>query len=186
MSDSKLLEQIRGMSAEKQEQIIRKIEQSAYEYEQLYGGCARCTLHALQEHLGIGDREIFAASTPFAAGIGRNGELCGALIGGIIAIGLVEAPREFEQGEAESRPLCLTSPAYVKAGEQTIKLCDRFREEFGSLTCRDVMKKVFGKAWNLRDAEVRAEFLQARIHDRCGEVTGRSARLAVEVILEKV
>lgn len=186
MPDSKQLEQIRGMSAEEQEQTICKIEESAYEYEKLYGGCARATLRALQEYLGIGDGEAFRAATPFAAGTGRSGELCGALIGGIMAIGLVYAAEEFEDGEAESRPLALKSPPYQRAMEHTIKLCDRFREEFGSFRCLDIMKTVFGKAWNLRDDEARAEFLQPRIHDRCGEVTGKSARLAAEVILEKV
>jgi len=174
------------MSAEEQEQIIRKIEQSANEYEKLYGGCARCTLGALQKHLGIGSGEVFRAATPFAAGTGRSGELCGALIGGIMAIGLVYAAEEFEDGDAESRPLASNSPPYQQAMEHTIKLCDRFREEFGGFRCLDIMKKVFGKAWNLRDDEARAEFRQPRIHDRCGEVTGKGARLAAEVILEKV
>lgn len=186
MSDSKLLGKIRWMSAEEQEQIIRNIEQSACEYEKLYGGCARSTLRALQEHLGIGHDEAFRAATPFSGGTGRSGELCGALIGGVMAIGLVYAAGEFEHGKAESRPLAVKSPPYERAGERTIKLCDRFREEFGSLRCRDVMKKVFGKVWDLREPEARAEFLQPRLHDRCGEVTKKSARLAAEVILEKV
>lgn len=62
MSDKKQLEKIRGMSLEKQ--VIRKIEQSAYEYEWLYGGCGRSTLRALQEGLGIDDGDTFRAQPP--------------------------------------------------------------------------------------------------------------------------
>jgi C_GCAxxG_C_C family probable redox protein len=186
MSESKQLEKIRGMSAAEQAQIIRQIEQSAYEYERRYGGCARCTLGALQDHLGLGDHETFAASTPFGAGIGRNGELCGALIGGLIAIGLAEASRGFiEQGSDETRPLCLKSPPYLKAGALTRKLCDRFREEYGGLTCREVMAKVFGRPIDMKDDKDRAYFIQPWVHDHCADVVKESARLTAEVLMEK-
>ncbi len=184
MSDKKQLEKIRGMSPEEQEQVIHKIEQSAYEYEWLYGGCGRSTLRALQEGLGIDDGETFRAATPFSGGA-HNNELCGALAGGIMAIGLVYASGEFEQGKVEDRPLSVKSPVYERAGERANKLCDRFREEFGGLRCRDVMQKLHGKVWNLQNPEERAEYVQPRLHDKCGEVAQKTARFAAEVILEK-
>lgn len=184
MSDKKQLEKIRGMSPEEQEGVIRKIEQSAYEYEWLYGGCGRSTLRALQEGLGIDDGETFRAATPFSGGA-HNNELCGALVGAIMAIGLVYASGEFEQGKVEDRPLGVKSPVYERAGEQANKLCDRFREEFGGLNCRDVMQKLHGKVWNLQNPEERAEYVQPRLHDKCGEVAQKTARLAAGVILEK-
>ena len=184
MSDKKQLEKIKRMSPEEQEQVIQKIEQSAYEYEWLYGGCGRSTLRALQEGLGIGDGETFRGITPFSGGA-HNNELCGALSGGMMAIGLVYASGEFEKGTAEERPLAVKSPAYEKAGEQANKLCDRFREEFGGLKCRDVMYKLHGKVWNLRVPEERAEYVQPHLHDKCGLVTKKAARLAAEVILEE-
>ena len=183
MSDKSLLEEIRAMSPEKQEQVIRTIEESAYRYEWLYGGCGRSTLRALQEGLGIDDGETFRAATPFSGGA-HNNELCGALAGGLMAIGLVYASGEFEQGEVEERPLAVKSPVYEKVGERANMLCDRFREEFGGLRCRDVMDKLHGKVWNLQNFEERAEYVQPRIHDTCGEVAKKTARLVSEVILD--
>ena len=184
MSDNKQLEKIRGMSPEEQEQVIQKIEQSAYEYEWFYGGCGRSTLRALQEGFDIGDGDTFRAVTPFSGGV-HNNELCGALVGGTMAVGLVYASGEFEQGKVEERPLAIKSPVYERAGERANKLCDRFREEFGGLKCRDVMHKLHGRVWNLQVPEERAEFVQPRLHDTCGEVAKKAARLAAEVILEE-
>jgi C_GCAxxG_C_C family probable redox protein len=183
MSHSKLLEKIGKMSDLEKKQIIQKIGQSADEYEKLYGGCARNTLRALQEHLGIGGSDVLKAATPFAAGTCRGEELCAALIGGIMAIGLAYASGEPEQGDATSRPLCVGSPSYEKSRQLTVKLCQRFSQQFGGLACQDVMNKVFGKSWNLNEPAVRAEFVQPQVHDRCGEVTREAARLAAEVIL---
>jgi len=184
VSDNELIEKIRSMSPEEQEGVIHKIEQNAYEYERFYGGCGRSALRALQEGFGIGDGEVFKAATPFSGGA-HNNELCGALVGAIMAIGLVYASGEFEQGKDEDRPLAVKSPVYERAGEQANKLCDLFREEFGGLKCRDVMQKLHGKVWNIQVREERAEFVQPRLHDTCGEVAKKAARFAAEVILEK-
>ena len=178
------INQIMQMSIEEKESTILSIEKSACEYERLYGGCARSTLRALQEHLGIGNNDTFRAATPFSGGTGRSGEVCGALVGAIMAIGLIYADDEFEEGKPESRPLCVKSSHYEKTMERTIKLCDQFRQEFGGLKCPDVMNKLFGKIWDLRDPEMRAQCSQPSIHDRCGEVTGKAARLAATLILK--
>jgi C_GCAxxG_C_C family probable redox protein len=178
------IEKIRRMGIEEKESTILSIEKSASEYERLYGGCARSTLRALQEHLGIGSNDTFRAATPFSGGTGRSGEVCGALVGAIMAIGLVYADGEFEEGKPESRPLCVRSSHYEKTMERTIKLCDQFRGEFGGLKCPDVMSKLFGKVWDLRDPEMRVQYSQPSIHDRCGEVTGKTARLVATLILE--
>ncbi len=89
------------------------------------------------------------------------------------------------RGKVEERPVGVKSPVYERAGEQANKLCDHFREEFGGLNCRDVMQKLHGKVWNLQNPEERAEYVQPRLHDKCGEVAQKTARLAAEVILEK-
>ena len=68
--------------------VLDRLSKAAYDNNRAYEGCARCVLHALQSHLSIvEDAKEFAgamaASTALSAGIGRQGETCGALLGAL-------------------------------------------------------------------------------------------------------
>lgn len=59
------------------------------------------------------------------------------------------------------------------------KLCDRFKEKFGSLRCVDVMVSVGRKEFpRFNTIEAFEE------HAKCEHVTGPAARLAAEIILQ--
>jgi C_GCAxxG_C_C family probable redox protein len=68
--------------------LMTKIGEKAYVYERTYHGCSQCVLAALQESLGVGSQDSFKAATALAGGIARMGSTCGALVGGIMGIGL--------------------------------------------------------------------------------------------------
>ena len=63
---------------------------------------------------------------------------------------------------------------------------DKFVEEFGSGNCRDVQKKICGKAFNLWDPDEYKEFDKAGGHtDKCTDVSGKVARWVAEILLEQ-
>ena len=84
--------------------------------------CAESILITTQEVLGIKSKLIPKIATGFGGGIGRQGSICGAVSGTIMAIGLKYGRTE-PQGEKER--------AYVLARE----FCKRFERKFGSLLC---------------------------------------------------
>src|SRR3989304_6239114 len=92
MAEKDFARWVRRMSAKEKGQLIQKIEQAAYDCEKTYYGCARCTLKAVVDNLGIGqleDGQLIKASWTLAGGIERSKQACGLLIGGAMAIGVV-------------------------------------------------------------------------------------------------
>lgn len=161
------------------EELIKKIGDLAYYYELTYHGCSQCVLKALQDSLNIGDNLTFKAATAFAGGIARSGEICGALSGGIMAISIVYGRDKLEE--------TATSKEYLKATELSIKLFEEFKQEFGSIKCADIQRKLFGRSFNLRKEEDRQEFVKAGAYGPtgCPQVVKKGAMLAARIILKE-
>jgi len=65
------------------------------------------------------------------------------------------------------------------------KLRNRFIQEYGSVVCRNVQTKVFGRPYYLADTDEFQKFEKAGAHDvHCPEVVGKAARWAAELIIE--
>ena len=80
---------------------------------------------AVSQQLGIQSELIPRIATAFGGGIGGRGEVCGAVIGSVMAIGLKYGREEPSQPRDK---------AYTLARE----FCQRFQEETGSLSCREL------------------------------------------------
>lgn len=173
-----MLEKLRNLSVAAKTELVLKIGQTASDNERIYHGCARSVLNAIQHHLNLESDAILAlakASIPIGGGVARNGESCGALLGGLMAIGLAYGSGRME----DSR----TSPAYQETLEHAMRFSDRFKLEIGALRCHDVHKVLFGRHYDLRIREDREKFRKSDSR-KCEEVVETAARLASEVILE--
>jgi len=176
MSEENLSAKISKISPEEKKQLIKKIGQDAHDNEMTNMGCSQTTLAALQKHLDLEEPATFKAASGLAGGVARTGEgACGALAAGVIAISLIYGRDKLEPA--------LTSTGYQEAMNRSAMLCDRFEEQFGSLKCHDIQRKVSGKAWNLRDPKEREKFHDAALGE-CANVCRKAAELAAEVILE--
>ena len=171
----RILDTVWTCSDDEKKAILLKVKQTAREDEIAITGCARSVLHALQEHLGLGNDEVLRGLAPFAGGAARTGNLCGALIGGIVGIGLAYAPSTLRGA--------LEIPGYVQSMDVAGILYDRFKETFGAVSCKDIQHLMWGRSWNLRDPHEREDYLQPEFHDRCGDVAGEAAMLAAEIIV---
>lgn len=171
------LEKIKAMNAEEQERLIGEIEETTERNAEKYRGCSQWALYGLLQHLNLWNIDVFRAASGFAGGVGGSGELCGALSGGLIAIGLVYGRDTLEPIE--------TSEAFADSMERCAQLCDRFKEEFGGLNCRDVQKLLFGRSWDMRNAEEKDDFLSREDVNKCSNVVIKKvARLAAEIIFQ--
>ena len=169
-------ERLKNLSREEKSKLLKRIEESASYNERVYHGCCRSVLKALQIHLGLENDVAIKAATALGGGVARTGEGCGGLLGGLMAIGLAYAPDVMENAR--------TSAAYRKTMDCGMKLSERFKKEFGSIRCHEVQEKIFGRHYDLRNAEDTKEFRKSA-HKKCEDlVSGLSARFAAEVILE--
>ena len=107
----------------------------------------------------------------FGGGLGGNGEVCGAVVGALAALGL-----KFSRAKEEEKE----DPKMWPAAHE---LLTRFREEIvknhGSIRCGDIARV----DWKDRD-QVKA-FYRGEKALECGRIVGDTARL-VEELLERV
>jgi C_GCAxxG_C_C family probable redox protein len=121
-------------------------------------------LLAVSQQLGIENEIIPRIATPFGGGIGGRGEVCGAVIGSIMAIGLKHGREEPSQPNQH---------AYALAGE----FCRRFEQETGSLSCRELT------GIDLSTPEGRSAFYSSDVPVRvCLPAAGAAFRLVMELL----
>ena len=166
-----------GMTPDEKDRLIRMIERDATDNEISHWGCSQVVLDALQRHLGLGNKETFRAATGFAGGVGRSGEACGALLGGVMAIGLAYGRNGFETGK-----VAMVQPEFLEAVLRSNRLCERFKEKFGSLRCSDVKAFVRGDGYKPVTRYNTIESFED--HAKCADVTRPAARLAAEIIFQ--
>lgn len=80
-------------------------------------------LTAVCRELGVDSPLIPRIATAFAAGMGRTGEVCGAVIGAIMSIGVAHGRDKSDQPDEKAMLL-------------TRRFLSAFREEMGEIHCR--------------------------------------------------
>jgi mannitol-1-phosphate 5-dehydrogenase len=164
-----------------EQQWAKKIEQAyqlGFEYEQVYHGCGQCSFAAISDTLGIFDENVFNAATGLSGGLGLDGDsTCSALLGGVLAIGLVyPRTRQNFSGARENK---------YSNFDLTQQLIDRFRSQFGSLRCHDIHTRLLGRPFDLRSRTEREAFEEAGAHeDKCTATVALAARWTLEILAE--
>lgn len=159
------------------EKILDIIAKSAYNNDRAYEGCTRSVLAALIEHLHLstveGAKEVIKSSTALAGGICRMGETCGALIGGIMAIGLLVGSDKLEEFEA-----------YKQSMELSYELYNQFKKIYHSTRCYEIQEQVFGRSYDFKDKEESEAWYRDGGLYECPMVCATAARLAAKIIIE--
>lgn len=156
------------------EDVTEKAYKLAHRYEREHHGCAESTLLSLQETFGLKDDLARKSASGLLAGIAFMGSTCGALVGGIMALGM-------KYGRVK-----ITDPVELQLDlfESILRLRDKFEKEFGSCLCRDIQKSLLGRFFNLFDLYEYEEFKKAGGYDKdkCPEVVGKTARMVAELL----
>jgi C_GCAxxG_C_C family probable redox protein len=155
------------------EELLDRIEKEARDYERNFHGCSRCVIKPLQDHLGLGDDQSLKASTPMAAGVAMRGETCGALLGGLMAVGMATASEDMGDADALRNSLA--------AG---FRLARKVEKEFGTTNCTRIQTDRLGRFYNLADPEQYQAFIKAGGYTECSKVCGKIARMTAEFILD--
>ncbi|HOG12571.1 MAG: C-GCAxxG-C-C family protein [Smithellaceae bacterium] len=90
--------------------------------------CAQSVLFSFCEELGLDADTALKISCGFGGGMGRKGEVCGAVTGGVMVLGL-----KYGRGIKEQREQ--TYASYVKIRE----LFDRFSARHSTCLCRELL-----------------------------------------------
>ncbi len=160
---------------QKYQAVIERAAELARRYEIEYFGCSQSTLAALMEAFGLGGRDMLRAATAFAGGVVRRGNVCGALSGGLMMIGHLAGRDDLQMTEQYQRGM-----GYAD------KLCRRFEDAYGSIVCREIQQRKYGRTFDLRREEDREALhaIMAKDPEACQAVTRDAARWAGEVVAE--
>ena len=153
---------------------INQAEKLARDYEYTIGSCPQCVLAALYETFDIGSPDIIQASDGLAGGTALSTSgTCGALIGGMLAIGAIlgRSYEGFKAGTGERRVFVHSQRLY-----------QRFIKKYGSPVCCKVQQKVFGRSYELLDAKEAIAFSEDATPETCPQVAADVAQWTAEII----
>jgi C_GCAxxG_C_C family probable redox protein len=149
--------------------LAKKVNESLHRSK----NCAQTSFEILQDEFNLEDGAILKALTPFP-GIALRGETCGAVIGCLMALGMVYGRDNLDdyKGYIASLPPCR-------------RFCRRFEEENGGTTCAVILQTKMGRSYDLADRTEALKYALARGEKTCGKVIASAVQIASEIIMKK-
>jgi len=125
--------------------------------------CAEAMVESFADAVGVSAEVVLPAATPFGAGIGRTGNVCGLVSGAAFVLGLAVGPRDPSDLGTKERSYALVA-----------ELVRGVEESLGSIRCTDILGADLG------DPEDRRRAIEdGRFPNRC-----RAAVTEVVAVLE--
>ena len=131
----------------------------AMQYELDYGCCPQCVLATVQETVGIIDDQTVKASHGLSGG------------GGLLALS-AKFGRDRDK---------LDKGRYINNFKKARELTERFRLEFGGVTCQDLQQQFTGRTYDMWNAAEYQAFDTAR-GKKCAHATGTVTKWVVEML----
>jgi C_GCAxxG_C_C family probable redox protein len=128
--------------------------------------CCQAILSTYGGLLGLARESSVRLGTGFGGGIARNGEVCGAVNGAVMVIGIKHGMRKKTDDEAK---------------EHTYELVNQFIEKFktkhGSIICKDILECDLGTPEGREQAKEKGLF-----KTKCPELVRTAAELLEEIL----
>lgn len=160
------------MKREERDLLAARAYARAFELDAQYGCCPQCVLTALKETVGGVSDDTIKASHGLSGGGGLMGNgACGALTGGLMALGT----RKGRDADKLDRGRGM---ANFQAGR---KLVERFRTEFGGVTCEHLQNRFTGRTWDFWQPQEYKAFTETR-GDQCAHATGLVTQWVIEML----
>lgn len=119
---------------------------------------------AVCQELGIENELVPRIASMFGGGMARTGEVCGAVVGALMCIGIKHGREEPTQSDAEGYTL----------GQEFLR---RFRDAMGSIQCRELTGRDLSTPEGLQ--AYRSSDVRARV---CLPAAGLAYRLVLELV----
>lgn len=127
--------------------------------------CSQAVLSAFAGQFNLDETTALRLGAPFGGGLGRSGDVCGAVAGALMVLGLAGG---FDQADDDT--------AKEATYRTTQDFLLRFRTEHGDTACRALLGVDLGTAKGLARARESDLF-----HNRCPAYVRTAAQLAAEL-----
>ena len=128
--------------------------------------CAQAVLTSYSDEYGIPDEIAKKIACGFGGGMGYSNEACGAVSGAVMLISLKHG--KYIESDKESKE---------KTYKLVKKFTDSFREEFGAVSCHDLLKFDLSKEDEMQKARESGIFKEL-----CPRLVRRSVELVEEIL----
>jgi len=157
------------------EEIIKRVQRRAEEYNFIMKNCPQGTALALFEEFGLGSMEIIKALTPFP-GIGGTGEVCGGITGSLMTFGLYFGSDDRMDYQAMDQTIMISQ-----------EFMARFQHELGEIYCADIIESVtLGHKLNPGESpDAMHRFAEEKGFEKCGLPPAVGAGLAAGFIIDR-
>lgn len=160
------------MDSDEKRALAEHAYRKALQYELDYGCCPQCVLAAVQETVGIIDDGTIKASHGLSGGGGLTAHgACGALTGGLLAL----SAKFGRDRDKLDKGRCINNFRKNK------ELVERFRAEFGGITCEELQERFTGRSYNLWKADEYKAFDEAR-GNQCAHATGMVTKWVITML----
>ena len=122
----------------------------------------------LGEDLNFDKDQAAKMATPFGSGVARFGTICGALVGGAMALGFCYGRTRAEEKEKREK-------TYAKVQE----MLREFQKDFKTIQCQELIQL------NLMDPADRQKFQDRKLIQRCSQFVAETAENARRLAKEK-
>ncbi len=174
---------INGLEREEAANLAFKI---GFEGEKTRTNCAQESFHAISSVLGIKNQLIFKCLSALEGGAAvTTAGSCGAFSGSLVAFSYFFG-RTYEQWEE--------GKTYIKSSILGQKLYKKFMDRFGTVICREIHKKLYGRTFKLMDEknlgidqkELKAFENMGAHEDICPMVVGLASYWAVHILWDQI
>ena len=159
--------------------LLDKIQADGEAIHREIGVCARSTLLAVARNLKLSSDEAIdgalKTAIPLSGGIAGTRNECGALVGGVMAIGMGLVNYDPRTKNPEARKLPMSTAK---------KFFRWFEKEIGHASCYDIRDANLGRFYDQADPVENQKYIEAGGNDLCAGIVGKAARKAAEMILE--
>jgi C_GCAxxG_C_C family probable redox protein len=160
-------------------ELLDRVYAMAFTYEKENRGCAQSVLAALQDVFDLKNDDVFRSASALSGGVGLSTHgTCGALSGGVMAIGMMFG-RERSNFKDPGK-IRMISYGLAK------RLTEKFEDQYGSIICYQVQRSNLGRSFDLWSSIDYADFEKvAYRQEKCPHLVGMAAAWAAEIILDE-
>jgi len=153
---------------ENKDQFVADLKKRTFDTEMKCHGCAQVIVQTFLDVFEEDNIPVSMASSPFAAGLALTGNNCGAVIGGLMALGLVYGRKDVNEG----------MPGILAGIRPMRRLVKYFNETYQDINCRDIT------GTDLADPEKATAYFEAGGLKKCATMMADVAGFVGDIIWE--
>lgn len=180
---SKIREEYRSLSTD---ELLKKVYDFGVAYEMNSFSCSQSTVAALHRILDFPDVLVKAACCGAGGTASQLVGTCGALTGGIMVLDYFFG-RPFEHMSDREMIQDPNISDLMSAMPIAESLADKYFKEYGTITCANIQRQLFGRLFWLDDTDEFQKLDKAGGHsdpEKCSSIVGNAAKWTTEIILK--